>query len=59
VLYFDNLSADTAAAYLSDGLAEALIVRLGRVDRLVVASRTAVSGFGGARRRTRGCAAAP
>ena len=24
VLYFDNLSADTAAAYLSDGLAEAL-----------------------------------
>src|SRR5207249_4486933 len=47
VLYFDNLSADTAAAYLSDGLAEALIVRLGRVDRLVVASRTAVQRFRG------------
>ena len=47
VQYFDNLSADTAAAYLSDGLAEALIVRLGRVDRLVVASRTAVQRFRG------------
>ncbi|MFI5214440.1 MAG: hypothetical protein ACHQU8_07880 [Gemmatimonadales bacterium] len=39
VLYFDNLSRDTADAYLADGLAEELIVRLSQVRRLDVKSR--------------------
>ena len=36
VLYFDNLSRDTADAYLAEGLTEELIAQLGRVERLVV-----------------------
>ena len=39
VLYFDNLSRDTADAYLADGLSEELIVRLSQVRRLEVKSR--------------------
>ena len=39
VLYFDNLSRDTANAYLADGLTEELIVRLGNVRRIEVKSR--------------------
>jgi TolB-like protein len=39
VLYFDNLSRDTAYAYVADGLTEELIVRLGQVRRLDVKSR--------------------
>ena len=39
VLYFDNLSRDTADAYLADGLTEEIIIRLGQVQRLEVKSR--------------------
>ena len=39
VLYFDNLSRDTADAFLADGLTEELIIRLGQVQRLDVKSR--------------------
>ena len=39
VLYFDNLSRDTADAYLAEGLAEELMVRLSQVRRLEVKSR--------------------
>jgi TolB-like protein len=39
VLYFDNLSRDTADAYLADGLTEEIIVRLSEVRRLEVKSR--------------------
>jgi len=39
VLYFDNLSRDTANAYLADGLTEELIVRLSQVQRIEVKSR--------------------
>jgi TolB-like protein len=45
VLYFDNLSRDTADLYLADGLTEELIDRLGRIERLVVRSRTTVQRF--------------
>ena len=48
VLYFDNHSTDTSDAYLSVGLTEAIITRLGRVDRLAVKSRNAVRRFHGA-----------
>ena len=47
VLYFDNQSSDTADAYLAVGLTEAIITRLGRVDRLTVKSRNAVRRFHG------------
>jgi TolB-like protein/tetratricopeptide (TPR) repeat protein len=47
VLYFDNLSRDTADAYLADGLTEEIISRLGDVPRLVVKSRSAVRRFRG------------
>jgi len=47
VLYFDNLSRDTADAYLADGLTEELISRLGQVARLTVKSRNAVRHFRG------------
>lgn len=47
VLYFDNLSADSADAYLANGLTEEIITRLGRVDRLTVKSQTAVRRFSG------------
>jgi TolB-like protein/Tfp pilus assembly protein PilF len=36
VLYFDNLSPDTADAFLADGLTEALLFRLGQLPRLAV-----------------------
>jgi TolB-like protein len=39
VLYFDNLTRDTAYAYLADGITEELIARLGMVQRLEVRSR--------------------
>lgn len=39
VLYFDNLTHDSAYAYLADGLTEDLITLLGRVARLDVKSR--------------------
>jgi TolB-like protein/Tfp pilus assembly protein PilF len=42
VLYFDNLSPDTADAYLADGLTEEITSRLGDVGRLRVTSRYAV-----------------
>ena len=47
VLYYDNLSRDTADAYLADGLTEELISRLGQVARLTVKSRNAVRRFRG------------
>ena len=47
MLYFDNLSRDTADAYLADGFTEELIVRLGRIDRITLASRTAVRRYRG------------
>ncbi len=40
VLYFDNLSRDTADAYLADGLTEEIIDRLGAIERLQVKGRT-------------------
>ena len=49
VLYFDNLSRDTADAFLADGLTEEIIIRLGQVRRLEVKSRFEVQRF---RRRT-------
>ena len=42
VLYFDNLSRDTADTYLADGFTEELISRLTQVEALRVKSRTAV-----------------
>jgi adenylate cyclase len=39
VLYFDNLSRDSADAFLADGLTEEIIIRLGQVQRLAVKSR--------------------
>ena len=47
VLYLDNLSRDTADAYLADGLTEEIIIRLGQVQRLVVKSRFEVQRFRG------------
>ena len=47
VLYFDNLSRDTADAYLADGLTEEIIIRLGQVRRLDVKSRFEVLRFRG------------
>jgi TolB-like protein/Flp pilus assembly protein TadD len=52
VLYFDNLSRDTADTYLADGFSEEVMSRLGQVERLQVKSRTAV-------RRLRGSEADP
>jgi len=45
VLYFDNLSRDSADAVLTDGLTEEIISRLGDVQRLTVKSRYAVRRF--------------
>jgi TolB-like protein/Flp pilus assembly protein TadD len=42
VLYFDNLSRDTAYAYLADALTEELIAKLADIPRLVVRSRFSV-----------------
>jgi TolB-like protein/Tfp pilus assembly protein PilF len=47
VLYFDNLSPDTADVYLAEGLTEEVIARLGGIDRLIVSSRTAAQRFRG------------
>lgn len=47
VLYFDNLSPDTADAYLAEGLTEEMIARLGGIGRLIVSSRTAAQRFRG------------
>ncbi len=47
VLYFDNLSSDTADAYLAEGVTEAIITTLGRVERLAVKSRNAVRRYRG------------
>ncbi len=41
VLYFNNLSGDSADVYLADGLTEEIIARLGQIERLSVKSRTA------------------
>lgn len=45
VLYFDNVTRDSADAYLADGLTEAIIVRLGQIGRLEVKSRGSVRRF--------------
>jgi len=51
VLYLDNLSRDTADAYLADGITEEIISRLGDIRRLTVKSRFAVQRYrGGAAR---------
>jgi serine/threonine-protein kinase len=47
VLYFDDLSPDSAARYVADGLTEEIITRLGSVARIEVQSRTAVKRFRG------------
>ena len=47
VLYLDNLSRDTADAYLADGLTEEIISRLGDIRRLTVKSRFAVRRYRG------------
>lgn len=47
VLYFDDLSRDSAATYVADGLTEEIITRLGGVPRLEVQSRTSVKRFRG------------
>ncbi len=47
VLYLDNGAGDTAAAFIADGLTEAVITRLGSTPRLVVKSRTAVQRYRG------------
>ena len=47
VLYLANLSADTADAFLADGLTEEIIIRLGQVPRLDVKSRYEVERFRG------------
>lgn len=47
VLYFDNLSHDTADAYLADGLTEEITARLGQIERLQVKSRTTVQRYRG------------
>jgi TolB-like protein len=49
VLYFDNLSRDSADAYIADGLTDEVIVRLQHVQRLDVKSRYEARRF----RRTR------
>src|SRR5712692_5097855 len=48
VLYFENASRDSADAYLAEGLTEAIITQLGRVERLSVMSRSAVRRYRGA-----------
>ena len=42
VVHFENLSADTADAYLAEGLAVELTARLGQIHRLQIMSRDAV-----------------
>jgi TolB-like protein len=45
VLYFDNLSRDSADAYLADGLTEEILARLAQVSRIDVRSRFASRRF--------------
>ena len=47
VLYLDNLSRDTADAFLADGLTEEIIIRLTQVPRLDVKSRYEVQRYRG------------
>ena len=47
VLYFDNLSPDTADAYLADGLTEETIAKLAQIKRLVTESRAIVRRYRG------------
>jgi TolB-like protein/Tfp pilus assembly protein PilF len=47
VLYFDNLSADTADAYLADGLTEGIIGHLAQVGRLEVKASSAIRRYRG------------
>jgi TolB-like protein len=47
VLYFDNLSRDSNDLYLTEGITEEIIARLGQVQRLAVKSRYAVRRFRG------------
>jgi serine/threonine-protein kinase len=47
VLYLKNLSADSASAYLGDGLTEEITSRLSQIPRLRVKSRGAVRRFRG------------
>ena len=47
VLYLDNLSRDTADAYLADGLTEEVIIRLAQMPRLDVKSRFEVARYRG------------
>jgi serine/threonine-protein kinase len=56
VLYFDNLSPDSADAYLADGLTEELTARLGQIDRLIVLGRTTVRRYRGTGGRSLGTA---
>jgi TolB-like protein len=49
VLYFDNLSRDSADEYIADGLTDEIIVRLQHVQRLDVKSRYEVRRFRGTR----------
>lgn len=42
VLYFENISRDTAYAYLADGLTDEITARLGQITRLSVTARTTV-----------------
>src|SRR2546428_7296480 len=45
VLYFENLSRDTADAYIADGFTEEITARLGQITRLSVTSRAAARRF--------------
>ena len=45
VLPFDNLSGDAAQDYLSEGMTDALITELSKIQALTVASRTSVARF--------------
>jgi len=47
VLYFDNLSRDTADTYLADGLTDEITTRLGQIGRLTVTSRTTMQRYRG------------
>ena len=47
VLYFENLSPDTSLAFVADGLTEALIGTLGRVQGLRVISKAGVEAWRG------------
>src|SRR5512142_2508256 len=42
VLTFENVTRDTSAQYLAEGLADQIFTRLGSVSRLTMISRTAV-----------------